>query len=560
MKQKTCEMSGTYDAALYLRLSRDDVDIDGSAKTESNSIGSQREMLRNFVKSRQDIQIFDIYVDDGYSGSNFDRPEFKRMTSDIESGKVNCVIVKDLSRFGRDYIEAGRMIQKIYPAFHVRFIAITDNYDSLTADMTESSLVVPIKNFVNDSYCRDISGKVRSQQRIKRENGDFIGAFAPFGYEKAEENRNKLVIDTYAADIVKKIFAWKIEGLSLGAIASRLNSLHVLCPKQYKQSKGINFRSGFDCTDAPKWSAAQIKRILTNEVYIGTLVQGKQERISYKVKKRLDKPESEWIKVENTHEGIIRESDFAVVQKLLKYDGRASKTTDSSNLFAGYLFCGDCKAPMIRRVNKYKGRKKAFYICQTKNKGGDCTRHSIPEETLKTIVLREIQTYSALFMDYDMVMTELQRMEVGYEQAVEYDAQIAEMQTEYNHFYALKTSLYDDLKEGLIGKEEFEEFRQIYGGKCSQLQQAIEGQKQIIKEVFQNGAAAAVQLEDWKKSLELKELDRNLLACAVDKISVYENKKLEVVLRYQSVIDKMKVMYEFFAKEVVEKEQPKEVV
>lgn len=338
MKQNTSEMSVTYDAALYLRLSRDDVDIDGSAKTESNSISSQREMLRNFVKSQQDIQIFDIYVDDGYSGSNFDRPEFKRMTSDIEAGKVNCVIVKDLSRFGRDYIEAGRLIQKIYPAFHVRFIAITDNYDSLTADITESSLVVPIKNFVNDSYCRDISGKVRSQQNMKRENGEFIGAFAPYGYEKSEENRNQLVIDGYAADIVKKIFAWKIEGLSLGAIASRLNTLHVLCPKQYKLSKGINFQSGFDCTDEPKWSATQIKRILTNEVYIGTLVQGKQERISYKVKKRLDKPESEWVKVENTHEGIIRETDFAVVQRLLKYDGRASKTSDSSNLFAGYLF------------------------------------------------------------------------------------------------------------------------------------------------------------------------------------------------------------------------------
>ena len=172
MKQKTCEVSGTYDAALYLRLSRDDVDIDGSAKTESNSIGSQREMLRNFVKSQQDIQIFDIYVDDGYSGSNFDRPEFKRMTSDIESGKVNCVIVKNLSRFGRDYIEAGRLIQKIYLAFCVRFIAITDNYDSLTADLTESSLVVPIKNFVNDRWCRwqEKRSDIWKNSREKRKN------------------------------------------------------------------------------------------------------------------------------------------------------------------------------------------------------------------------------------------------------------------------------------------------------------------------------------------------------------------------------------------------------
>ena len=178
---------------------------------------------------------------------------------------------------------------------------------------------------------------------------------------------------------------------------------------------------------------------------------------------------------------------------------------------------------------------------------------------MKTIVLKEIQTYSALFMDYDAVMQELQKMEVGYEQIVEYDTQIAEMQAEYNRFYALRTSLYDDLKEGLIGKEEFEEFRKIYGEKCDQLQQSIEGQKQIIKNMFQSGVAAAVQLGDWKKSLELKELDRNLLASAIDRISVYENKHLEVVLRYQNVIEKMRVMSEFFTKEVMNKKQFREV-
>ena len=398
MKQNQCEKTITYDAALYLRLSKDDEDIDGNAKIESNCIGSQRELLRNYVKEQSDIQIFDIYVDDGYSGSNFDRPEFKRMTKDIEEGKVNCVIVKDLSRFGREYIEAGRFIQKIYPALNVRFIAITDSYDSKTADMTDSSLVIPIKNFVNDSYCRDISGKVRSHQQIKRENGDFIGAFAPYGYCKDPEDKNHLVIDAYAADIVRKIFAWKIEGLSLGAIAKKLNTLCILCPKEYKQSQGVNYASGFQCQDAPKWSAVQVKRILTNEVYIGNMVQGKQERVSYKVKKRLEKPKEEWSRVEHTHVGIIKESDYSAVQRLLQYDGRASKTSEGANFFAGFLFCGDCEAPMIRRVNKYKGNEKAFYICQTKNKGGDCSRHNIPEETLKSIVLKEIQAYTSCLL------------------------------------------------------------------------------------------------------------------------------------------------------------------
>ena len=557
MKQMQMNVSDTYDAALYLRLSKDDTDIDGSAKTESNSIGNQRELLRSFVKSQPDIQIFDIYVDDGYSGSNFDRPEFKRMTSDIEAGKVNCVIVKDLSRFGREYIEAGRLIQKIYPALNVRFIAVIDHFDSKTANTSEKSLVVPIKNFVNDSYCRDISTKVRSHQQMKRENGEFIGAFAPYGYQKDAQNKNCLVVDEYAADVVRKIYTWKIEGLSLGAIAEKLNVRHILPPKEYKKSLGENYNSGFQSTEFPKWSAVQIKRILTNEVYIGNMVQGKQERISYKVKKRLDKPEEEWVRVENTHPAVIRQSDFDIVQKLLQYDGRASKSSEGANLFSGFLFCGDCKMPMIRRVNQYKEKKTAFYICQTKNKGGNCTRHSIPEETLKTIVLKEIQTYSSLFMDYQMIMEEMKEMEIGYDQVIHYDTQISRLQEEYHKCYALRVSLYDDLKAGIISKEEFQEFRDIYGKKCEELEMVIENQKQMVKQMFEDGVAATIQLEEWKKSLELKKLDRTLLALAVDKIYVYENKQIMIVLRYQDMIEKMKVIKNFF--EAQQSDKGKEV-
>ena len=184
-----------YDTALYLRLSRDDTDIDGRTKTESNSISSQRDLLRAYVQSHEDLQIFDIYIDDGYSGADFKRPEFERMMEDIQAGKVNCVIVKDLSRFGRDYIEAGRFIQKTFPAFHVRFIAVTDNYDSLSADTTDSTLVLPIKNFVNDSYCRDISVKVKAHQKVKRLEGKCISAFTVYGYLKSPNDKNQLIID-----------------------------------------------------------------------------------------------------------------------------------------------------------------------------------------------------------------------------------------------------------------------------------------------------------------------------------------------------------------------------
>lgn len=546
MKKTQTNTPDIYDAALYLRLSKDDME-EGSTKMESNSIANQRELLRSFVKSQPDIQIFDIYVDDGYSGGNFDRPEFKRMTTDIEAGKVNCVIVKDLSRFGREYIEAGRWIERTYPALNVRFISVTDHFDSKTADFSEKSFVVPIKNFVNESYCRDISGKVRSHQKMKRERGEFIGAFAPYGYRKDTENKNCLIVDDYAADIVRKVFSWKIEGFSLGAIAEKLNMRHIQSPKEYKQSNGENYHAGFQGTDIPKWSAVQIKRILTNEVYIGNMVQGKQERISYKVKQRLEKPESEWVRVENTHPAIISFSDYEVVQRLLQYDGRASKTSDSSSFFAGFVFCGDCGVPMIRRVNRYKGKEKAFYICQTKNKGGDCTRHSVPEDVLKRIVLKEIQTFTALFTDYEMVMEELQKMEISYEQVVNYDMQIAKLQEEYSRFYSLKASLHDDLRTGLITKEEFDDFRESYGKRCEELEQMIEEQKTMVKQMFEGGVRATVRLEEWKRSLELKELDRTLLALTVDRIEIYENKQIRIRLRYQDVFEKMNVIKRFYS-------------
>ena len=370
-----------YDTGLYLRLSKDDADVDGSKKTESNSINSQRDILRAYVQSHEDLRIYDIYIDDGYSGANFERPEFQRMMADVRAGKVNCVLVKDLSRFGRDYIEAGRFIQKTFPALNVRFIAVTDGFDSLYADKTDSSLILPIKNFVNDSYCRDISMKVKAQQKVKRMEGKCISAFTVYGYKKNPEDKNSLVVDEYAADIVRKIFAWKIAGMSLGAIAEKLNATGILSPMEYKKSLGMKYYTGFEGSSTAKWAAASVKRILVNPVYIGTMVQGKQEKVNYKVKKRIDKPQEEWICVKNTHKAIISEVEFLTVQDLLKYDGRASSNTDTANLFSGVLICADCKAPMIKRVNSYKGKKKVFYICQTKNKSMGCSRHSIEEET-----------------------------------------------------------------------------------------------------------------------------------------------------------------------------------
>lgn len=545
-----------YNAAIYLRLSRDDEDIDGN-KSESNSISSQRDMIRSFIRKQDNMEIYDIYVDDGFSGANFDRPEFKRMMKDIEAGHVDCVIVKDLSRLGRDYIEAGRLIQKTFPAFSVRFIALTDHFDSLTADYNETSLVVPVKNFVNDSYSRDISGKVRSHQKIKREKGDFIGAFAVFGYKKSEDNRNQLVPDDYAADIVKKIFAWKIEGYSNLAIAKRLDEMGILSPMEYKKLRGEKFQTSFVTEAKARWSSVAIKRILTNETYIGTLVQGKEEKVNYKVKKSVRKPEDEWIRVPGAHEAIISNEDFEIVQDLLKVDTRAVCGEKKAHIYAGLLFCGDCMEPMTRRINRYKGKETVSFICSTQNSGGSCTRHAISEEDLNFLVLTGLRQQVALFLDKSRVLEKIEQMEIHFEEVAAFDKEIQKLHSEQDKYLNLRAALYEDLKKGIITEEDFKNFREIYEKRYRELQKSISSQEETIKKLFRSGITAGINLERMKNVMQITALDRTTLISFVKRILVYEDKRVYLELRYKELFSKMLMLEDYV---LTEQQKEKEAV
>lgn len=534
-----------YFVAIYLRLSRDDEDVDGSSKSESNSISSQRELVRSYIREHDDMELFDIYVDDGYSGTNFDRPEFKRMMADIEVGDVNCVIVKDLSRLGRDYIEAGRLIQKTFPAFHVRFIAVTDNFDSLTADYNTKSLVLPVKNFINDSYCRDISQKVKSQKAMQRKQGKFIGSFAVYGYRKSDEDKYKLCPDDYAADIVRKIFAWKLEGMSSLAIAKRLNELGILSPMEYKKSRGEKFNTVFGNRVTAKWSSVAVKRILTNEMYTGVLIQGKAEKVNYKVKKLVAKPEEEWIRVEGTHEAIISREDFNVVQSLLQTDIRSSAGASCSHLFSGVLFCGDCKEPMIRRVNRYKGASKVYFICSTRNKSQGCTRHSILEDELKVVVFQTLQTYVSVFLDVCSQLEHIQKMEIDFEEVTRFDKEIERLHKEQDKYLELRAGLHEDLKTGLITEADFKSLRSIYERQYEEAKEALQKQEAMLKQLFRNGVASGVKLEKFKEVMKLTNLDRDSLLCFVSRVEVYEDKKVYVEFRGELEFHKMLVLQEY---------------
>ncbi len=539
-------------AAMYLRLSREDSDVGTTADTgsagnaeatfraESNSIGSQRELIRSFIREQEDIELFDCYADDNYSGSNFERPEFKRMISDITAGRVNCVIVKDLSRFGRDYIETGRYLDQVFPALGVRFIALTDRYDSFSADAGERNIVLPVKNFINDSYCRDISTKVKSQLAIKRRKGECLAAFAVYGYRKSAEDRNRLLVDDYAAGIVRRIFAWKIEGMAVSAIAEKLNGLHILSPKEYKKSLGLNYRGGFTRGSDSRWSSPSVRRILTNEVYLGHLVQGRTERVNYKVKKCVEKPKEEWIRVENTHEPIISADDFTIVQNLLKADGRISPEKKEISPFMGLLFCGDCREQMVRRVNRYKGTEKVYYICSTKNRGEGCSRHSIEETVLKELTGTAIRRYANDFLDQEQLFAQAKEREANLQAVISYNKEIARLKKEQDKYYSLCAGLYEDLGTGVITREEFERLHGEFQRKAKSLSASEEKQEQLVREMFKSGVLSAGRLASFKESLELREIDRHTLASLVKRIWVYEGKRIEIEFYFTDQYQAMK--------------------
>ena len=316
MPENTMKVWNTYG---YVRLSREDGD-----KEESNSVRGQKELIRDYLRRAPDLRECGMKVDDGYTGSNFERPAFQEMMADIKAGKINCIVVKDLSRFGRDHLEAGTYIEKIFPVLGVRFIAINDHYDSLHRNPESDELIVPFKNLVNEAYCRDISIKTRSHLDIKRRNGDFIGAFPMYGYRKDPEDHNRLLIDEEAASVVQDIFQWKLDGISTQDIADRLNAAGVPTPMDYKTSQGMRYQTKFRKKADSAWCAKTILRILKNPIYIGTLEQGRVTTPTYRVKRQVNRPRSEWAIVENNHDAIIERNDFETIQRVLALDTRTS--------------------------------------------------------------------------------------------------------------------------------------------------------------------------------------------------------------------------------------------
>lgn len=513
-------------ACMYLRLSREDGD-----STESNSISNQRQIIKSYARDN-DIKVVAEYVDDGFSGSNFDRPKFKKMIQDLEEKKFKTIIVKDLSRFGRDYIESGKYLQKIFPEKGIRFISVNDNYDSENADVSDTHLILPIRNFINDSYCRDISMKVKSSKEIKRKNGEFIGAFAPFGYMKDSKNKHKLVVDTEVSHIIERIFNMKIDGYSSKAIADFLNSIGCVTPSKHKENSGDNHTTGFIVKDS-KWDAKMVNRIITNKVYIGVLEQGKTRKLNYKSKREVEVNEEDWIVINDSHKPIISKSIYALANKMMLRDVKQS--ADIPHILSGMLYCKDCGSSMVRRKVKSKSGYNIFYICSHYNNKGDCTRHSIKEDYLLDMTLFALKDY---LKKYNELLSQVNKLDVS---KVTFNIDFEGLNSEKRKYERLRQSLYMDLEDELITSEEFERFRKNYLIKIREIEKQIATKKNILanlQEKMKNKDSLVSEIVPT----DLSSLNRLTIVSFIDRIEIGENNEINFVFNNLETVNLLKTL------------------
>lgn len=518
-----------YRTGIYVRLSREDRE-----KGESNSITSQKAICMEYISHHPDLELVEIYdEDDGYTGTNMERPGFQRMLQDMRTGKIDCAISKDLSRFSRNYIDAGNYLEKIFPSLGIRYIAINDQYDSLMPGSASDSITLPFKNLVNDIYCRDISVKIRTNLEAKRRKGEYVGSFTPYGYSKSPEDKNRLIIDEPAAEIVTMIFGMFKDGFSILRIAQRLNQSGVPTPMEHKRMQGVNFRTVFRCRDNPKWEYNTVARILKNEVYLGNLTQGKRGTPNHKVHDIRLKDESDWVRVEAAHEPLISAADFFAVAELMKRDMRAAEENGKHHLFSGFLWCGDCGGTMIRKTIAKSGRKYVYYICSNHKKQHTCSPHSFSESKLREVVFHAVHDQVETVMHIDEVLEYLKKIPKESRKGLNYEAQMMKVEEEIEQYKKRKLRLYEDLTDGIITKEEYQDFRNSYQSIIEEKQNIVKRLKREQEDAASTGLGNRAWVQAFAQYENIEELDRRVMVALVDRILIYENKAIEIQFNYR---------------------------
>lgn len=527
-----------FNAGLYGRLS-----VLDNGKLDGDSLETQISLMEEYVRQRPYLRRTKLYQDNGYTGTNFDRPAWDELLRDVKSGKINCIVVKDLSRLGRNYIEAGEFLEKECPRLGVRFISINDGYDSASLNSTEE-LTAALKNIINDYYAKDISRKSCSALAIKRQNGEYIGSYAPYGYQKDPANKNHLLIDPVTAPVVRQIYEWRAEGAGYGTITRRLNEQDIPSPGRYRFEQGIvtnNNKKGSKLL----WNRHILSDILKNPVYIGHLVQGKCRASLYCGIPAHTVPKEEWEISYQTHEAILAEELFEAVQRFNEQQsaayaanyGKCSHLPKETNPYRGKLICADCGAQMklYRSLAKDRSRGYYSYLCPTYEEHRElrCTKKSIRSNALDAAVLSALKVQIALFLDAEKVLAGLVSMKQHTPMGDKRKAEYAAIERQLARKESLTASLYSDWKSGVLSYDEYRFAKARYTQELTTLKQQLNETGSVYEGSSEQMETAARWAERIRAYQDANQVTKELVEALIFRVCLDSNGEVSVQFSFE---------------------------
>lgn len=546
---------GIWKCGVYLRLSREDGD-----KLESDSIANQRKIIGKYLEKNPDLEIYDTYVDDGFSGTDFNRPNMARLLEDIKNRKVNCLIVKDLSRFGRNYHETGRYLEVVFPLLKLRFISVNDNIDSFKNPQSIKNSTVSFKNVMNDEYARDISYKIRSSLNAKRRRGEYIGTFALYGYIKDPNDHHKLIVDEEAAQNVKLIYNMFLSGVSIYNITQKLKELDILNPTAYKAQKGLCRKSAVKYKDSTGWSTQTVRRMLKNQIYTGKMVQGTHQTISHKIRKCVAVPKENYIVKEGTHEAIIDRETFERVQNKFKRDtwqavGKvvsAESDMATGAIYVGYIRCADCGRAMQRSGYIKNGKSFYYFVCGSYLQWKQCSRHSIRVSKLNEIVLTIIQKYVDIAVETDKLLNKIQSQPADDIKSLGIKKKIRSCEAERDKLLKFQNDLYGDLKNEIITKEQYFYFKSEYAEKIQRLEENIACLNDELEQSNYKPAENSF-VEVFKRYRNITILTRDMVEELIHMIYVEEGGGIRIEFNFKDAFNEAVKTLEEFEPQILKK-------
>lgn len=536
-KEKPTHLTTKWSVGEYNRLSKEDGD-----KPESDSIQNQHSInqkhLEYLREQGEQIESVTVYSDDGYAGGNFKRPRYQALIRDIESGKINCIIFKDNSRLGRNYPELGRLMEDYFPQKGVRVISVLNNLDSVKDPRGYCSAIVSFSNIVNDDYIRQLSIKIKCTLTMKRERGEFIGNYAPFGYQKDPADRHRLVVDEEQAEIVRKIFDWYEDGMYASSIAKRLNAMQIMTPGDYKIRDGCKSFITHDRNSSKlhAWTTTTIATILKNEVYIGNMVQGKHKSVSYRSKKMMLTDESEWTVVEGTHAPIISDEQFAIIHERFARRTRISPGKTHVYPLSGLVSCGACG----HRMNRVVSQGYARYRCMTRTYAPDkCQCPSIKEEYLEELILQTLQSLIARLVDVKAVIDAARQFKTINGAKNEYMLALNKAKREQERLQDVQFHLYDDLQSGLIPKAQYLQFQKRYEAEIAAQEAKIEQLNQCLIHLKEARQQDDEFVAFFQKYGNIQKLDLDTVNQLIQKVVFHDKQHVDIYFRFADEYEKL---------------------